>query len=171
MAVVVQTMVDARCAGVMFTRSPTTGDRSVVTLEVAWGLGSSLVSGEVTPDRYVVNKITGEFNHRVVATKTVEHVPLAAGGIDTRAVPADRQQQPCLSDDEIRALVDIAAQVETHYGSAQDIEWAIARDSHQILLLQSRPETVWATKDKAPLAKPAARAFDHVFSVLGSREK
>lgn len=171
MGVVVQTMVDSRCAGVMFTRSPTTGDRSVVTLEAAWGLGSSLVSGEVTPDRYVVNKITGEINHRSVATKTVEHVPLEAGGIDTREVPAERQQKPCLSDDEIRALVETARRVETHYGSPQDIEWAIARDSNELLLLQSRPETVWATKDKAPVAKPAARAFDHVFNALGGRGK
>src|SRR5690606_1084626 len=69
MGVVVQRMVDARAAGVMFTRSPTTGDRSVVTLEATWGLGSSLVSGEVTPDKYVINKITGEISQRSVASK------------------------------------------------------------------------------------------------------
>ena len=60
MAVVVQSMVDARAAGVMFTRSPTSGDRSVVTIEGSWGLGSAVVGGEVTPDRWVVGKITGE---------------------------------------------------------------------------------------------------------------
>ena len=62
MAVVVQRMVDARTAGVMFTRSPTTGDRSVIVIEGAWGLGSAVVSGEVTPDRFVVGKITGEIS-------------------------------------------------------------------------------------------------------------
>ena len=62
MAVVVQHMVDARAAGVMFTRSPLTGDRSVITIEAAWGLGSAVVSGEVTPDRFVVAKITGDLS-------------------------------------------------------------------------------------------------------------
>ena len=64
MAVVVQRMVDARTAGVMFTRSPTTGDRSVVAIEGAWGLGSAVVSGEVTPDRWVVAKLTDEISVR-----------------------------------------------------------------------------------------------------------
>ena len=62
MAVVVQTMVNSRCSGVMFTRSPTTGDKSVITIEGSWGLGSSIVSGEVTPDKFVVNKITSEIS-------------------------------------------------------------------------------------------------------------
>jgi pyruvate,water dikinase len=69
MAVVVQTMVDARTAGVMFTRSPTTGDRSVVAIEAAWGLGSAVVGGEVTPDRWVVGKITGEISVRDISTR------------------------------------------------------------------------------------------------------
>jgi len=64
MAVVVQSMVDARTAGVMFTRSPTTGDRSVITIEGAWGLGSAVVGGEVTPDRWVIGKVTGEISVR-----------------------------------------------------------------------------------------------------------
>lgn len=171
MGVVVQTMVDARCAGVMFTRSPTTGDRSVVTLEATWGLGSSLVSGEVTPDKYVINKITGEITQRSVALKTIAHVPLPQGGTESQPVPEDQQQQPCLSDTEIKALVTTARKVEKHYGSPQDIEWAIAKDSDELLLLQSRPETVWATKDKTPVAKPAARPFDHIFNVLGGQGK
>ena len=67
MAVVVQTMVDARTAGVMFTRSPLTGDRSVMTIEGSWGLGSAVVGGEVTPDRWVVGKITGEISVREIS--------------------------------------------------------------------------------------------------------
>jgi pyruvate,water dikinase len=74
MAVVVQIMVDARTAGVMFTRSPTTGDRSVVTIEGAWGLGSAVVGGEVTPDRWVLGKITGEITVREIADKLIQHV-------------------------------------------------------------------------------------------------
>ena len=82
----------------------------------------------------------------------------------------DAQLQPALTDDEIHALADIGKRVEQHYGSPQDIEWAIAADGsggEQIYLLQSRPETVWARRDAAPVAKPAARAYDHVLSALG----
>ncbi|OGT80925.1 MAG: phosphoenolpyruvate synthase, partial [Gammaproteobacteria bacterium RIFCSPLOWO2_02_FULL_52_10] len=80
MGVVVQQMVNSLCSGVMFTRSPTTGDKSVVTLEGSWGLGSSIVSGEVTPDRYVINKVTGEIKDRAIAIKAIQHTPSAKGG-------------------------------------------------------------------------------------------
>src|SRR6185312_10782622 len=75
MAVVVQAMVDARTAGVMFTRSPVTGDRSVITIEGAWGLGSAVVGGEVTPDRWVLSKVTGEITAREVSDKLIQHRP------------------------------------------------------------------------------------------------
>lgn len=170
MAVVVQTMVHARSAGVMFTRSPTTGDRSVVTIEASWGLGSCLVSGEVTPDRFVVNKVTGEVRTRVIADKQVEHVPVAEGGVSEQAVPDERRKQCCLDDAQLRALVALGKKVEQHYGTAQDIEWALNQEG-QLLLLQSRPETVWANKERAPVAKPAASPFDHIFSALGGRKQ
>ena len=75
MAVVVQIMVNSRCSGVMFTRSPTSGDKSVITIEASWGLGSSIVSGEVTPDKFVVNKITSEISNKNIASKAIEHLP------------------------------------------------------------------------------------------------
>jgi pyruvate, water dikinase len=171
MSVVIQRMVDSRCSGVIFTRSPTTGDRSVVVVEASWGLGSALVSGEVTPDKYVVGKITGEIISRVVSCKMRQHRPNAAGpGVIDEEVSADQQNAACLSDDELHALVDIAKRVERHFGCPQDIEWAIARDvapNENVFLLQSRPETVWAAKDATPVAAPKRRAFDHVFSLLG----
>jgi pyruvate,water dikinase len=169
MGVVVQRMVNSRCSGVMFTRSPTTGDRSVITIEGSWGLGSSIVSGEVTPDRFVVNKITGEITTRSIADKTVEHVP-GDGRVDEREVDADRRNISSLTDEEIAALAETAKRVEQHYGSPQDIEWAIDHAGPEVLLLQSRPETVWATKDKAPVAKPATNAFDHIFKTLGGKK-
>ncbi len=85
MAVVVQQMVDARAAGVMFTRSPLTGDRSVVTIEGSWGLGSAVVGGEVTPDRWVLGKITGDISVRDISDKHIQHVPMAGGGTRERA--------------------------------------------------------------------------------------
>ena len=170
MAVVVQTMVDARTAGVMFTRSPTTGDRSVITIEGAWGLGSAVVGGEVTPDRWVVGKITGEVSVREISAKAIQHVPLPAGGIDSVPVADESRQVACMSDEELQGLRAIARKVERHYGRAQDIEWAVDRHSGEILLLQSRPETVWSAKDSAPAARAADNPLSHVMSIFGGRK-
>lgn len=189
MAVVVQRMVDARTAGVMFTRSPTTGDRSVVTIEGAWGLGSAVVGGEVTPDRWVVGKITGEISVRDISDKAIQHRPAGAeaaadphaekslvngtprhgGGIETVPVREELRRSPCLSDEEIQRLREIARRVERHYGRPQDIEWAIDRRTGEILLLQSRPETVWSAKESAPAARPAENPLAHVMSIFGGR--
>lgn len=168
MAVVVQQMIDARTAGVMFTRSPLTGDRSVITIEGAWGLGSAVVSGEVTPDRFVIAKITGEISVREISDKHIQHLPAPAGGVVEAATPDHLRSTACLSDQEIAALRDLARRVERHYGRPQDIEWAVDQAGN-ILLLQSRPETVWSSKDRAPVAKPAENPLHHVLKIFGGR--
>ena len=170
MATVVQIMVDARTAGVMFTRSPTTGDRSVVTIEGAWGLGSAVVSGEVTPDRWVVAKLTGEIPVRDISDKHIRQVPAPGGGVHDEATPDDLRHAPCLSDADLQRLKDIARQAERHYGRPQDIEWAIENGSDAILLLQSRPETVWSAKEQAPAATPEANPLAHLMTVFGGRK-
>lgn len=173
MAVVVQRMAVARTAGVAFTRSPTTGDRSTIVIEGAWGLGSCLVSGEVTPDRYVVNKVTGEIVARTVSCKLVRHVPDPAGsGTCVEPVAGEQQQAPCMSDEEIGELAATAKRIERHYGCAQDIEWAIAEEdgASALYLLQSRPETVWSVRDREPLAKAKPTPFDHVLATLSRRK-
>ncbi len=167
MAVVVQRMVDPRCAGVMFTCSPTTGDRSVVAVEGSWGLGSAMVSGDVTPDRFVVSKVTGEVLQRSVAAKLVLHHRDDSGsGIAATDVPEPVREQPCLTDDEVRALAELGRRVEDHFGTPQDIEWAIDSRDGRILLLQSRPETYWTSRPKAPVAVPLRSAAEHVFAGL-----
>jgi pyruvate,water dikinase len=168
MAVVVQRMVDARTAGVMFTRSPLTGDRSVITIEGTWGLGSAVVSGEVTPDRWVIGKITNEISVREISDKHIQHVPAAEGGVKHVETPENLRRAPCLSDHELAALRDIGRNVERHYGRPQDIEWAID-GSGEIFLLQSRPETVWLTKEHAPVAKPSENPLDHVMNIFGGQ--
>ena len=170
MAVVVQKMVNARTAGVMFTRSPLTGDRSVITIEGAWGLGSAVVGGEVTPDRWVVGKITGEISVREISDKHVQHVPASGGGIQSAELPAEQRQKACLSDEELQALRQIGRKVERHYGRPQDIEWAVEQGSNEILLLQSRPETVWSAKEAAPVARAAADPLSHVMSIFGGQK-
>jgi pyruvate,water dikinase len=171
MAVVVQRMVDARCAGVMFTRSPTTGDRSVIALEASWGLGSAIVGGAVTPDTYRISKVTGEIVRRQVAVKVRLHrMALGGQGIVEDDVPVNLQAAACLSDEEIRALARLGRHIEDHYGAPQDIEWAIAGDRRAgegLFLLQSRPETVWAHREPTPLAAPKATPFSHVVELLG----
>jgi pyruvate,water dikinase len=173
MAVVVQRMVDSRSSGVMFTRSPLTGDRSVVAIDASWGLGSAVVSGDVTPDSFVVSKVTGEITRRTVATKTVWHRPDPSGhGVVETDVPAELQDRPSISDEELAELVATARRVEAHYGCPQDIEWAVSETApagENVFLLQSRPETVWAGKDRTKVAAPTARPFDHVIHLLGGK--
>jgi pyruvate, water dikinase len=179
MGVVVQRMLSPRAAGVMFTRSPVTGDRSVVAIEGTWGLGSALVAGEVTPDAFTVSKVTGEITGRRVGAKLRLHSFLPNGpGIHVQAMPVGLRGRPCLTDDEARALASVGCRVEDHYGAAQDIEWALLGESpgcsplhgdsaDRIVLLQSRPETVWAARERGPVASPKPRASDHVLSRLG----
>ncbi len=187
MAVVVQLMVRPRAAGVMFTRSPVTGDRSVVAIEGTWGLGSALVAGDVTPDSFIISKITGEITGRRISAKDRIHSYLPNGrGVAVAETPASLRSAACLTDDEIRALAAIAGRVEAHYGVPQDIEWALLEEppsppvpsvptgaaaaapaAGRIVLLQSRPETVWAGRTPVPVAAPKARAADHVLALFG----
>ena len=173
MAVVVQAMVAPRAAGVMFTRSPVTGDRSVVAIEGTWGLGSALVSGDVTPDSWVISKITGEITARRVSPKVKIHRYIPNGaGVTVSDAPPDLLEAPCLTDAEIRSLAALARRVESHYGVPQDIEWAVLEApgggaSESIVLLQSRPETVWASREVSPAGAPKPRAADHVLALFG----
>jgi len=171
MAVVVQQMVDARCAGVMFTRSPLTGDKSVIAIEGAWGLGSSVVSGGVTPDKWVMGKITGEISQRDISEKHARQIPAEGGGIVEVENEADIRSAPCLTDEQLEGLRQVGRQIEKHYGKPQDIEWALDKDGN-ILLLQSRPETVWAAKDAVakPVAKPVDNPMAHVMNIFGGRK-
>jgi pyruvate, water dikinase len=167
-AVVLQKMVDARSAGVMFTRSPLTGDRSVISIESTWGLGSAVVGGEVTPDRFVIGKITGQISVREISDKRIQHVPAEKSGTKHIETPEELRRAPSISDSELKALAEIGRKVERHYGRPQDIEWAIDRQG-EILLLQSRPETVWSDKDKSPVARPAQNPLEHVMNIFGGR--
>jgi pyruvate,water dikinase len=84
-------------------------------------------------------------------------------------VPEELRRAPSLSDEELQSLRTIGRQVERHYGLPQDIEWAVERNTTQILLLQSRPETVWSAKESAPVARPADNPLAHVMSIFGGQ--
>jgi pyruvate,water dikinase len=165
-AVGVQEMVDARVAGVAFTVSPTTGDPSVVAVNASWGLGEAVVSGAVTPDEYWVSKVGPAPLRATIAHKARQCVPAATGnGTVLADVPGELADVPCLDDALLVELATIALRVERHYGTPQDIEWALAGDGHgghRFLLLQSRPETVHAAR---PAQRPAVASY---LSVVGS---
>ncbi len=151
----VQKMVNSRTAGVMFTLNPTDGDPSKVVIEGSWGLGETVVSGSVNPDKFVVDKIVMEINERTISTKHIECVydPDKGEVVHTDLEP-DMQCKCCLDDQEIKELVRIAKIIEEHYGCPQDIEWAIDKDiafPENIFIVQSRPETVWSQRKKEPV--------------------
>jgi cytochrome P450 len=160
MSVAVQKMVNARAAGVAMTLNPLDGDRSKIVIDASWGLGESVVAGQVTPENFVVDKVMLEVVKRTVVAKPIELVADPAGKrVIQRDVEPERQRQPALTNAELQAVAQLAKRAERHYGTPQDIEWAIDADlpaGENVVLLQSRPETVWSQK-AAP--KPADAAL------------
>ncbi|WP_300757983.1 PEP/pyruvate-binding domain-containing protein [uncultured Oscillibacter sp.] len=139
-AVVVQRMVSAQKAGVMFTSNPITNDYNTVVLEAAWGLGEAIVSGIVTPDNLWIDKRTGEVTTEYISEKETMVVRLSErGGTKEEPVPEELREAPVLTDDERNKLVELARKIEDFYKKPEDIEWAIV--DGQVYLLQSRPIT------------------------------
>jgi rifampicin phosphotransferase len=151
LAVVVQKMVDAAVAGVMFTANPVTGKRSETVIDASPGLGEAVVSGAVNPDHFVVNTATGEIVERRLGDKRFV-ITSTAGGGTTHVTRDTADTTYCISDDQVRALVTLGKRVAAHYGSPQDTEWAIDNDG-VAWLTQARPVTTLF-----PL--PAARRTD-----------
>ena len=172
MGVAVQQMVLAEVAGVAFTLNPQNGDRSEIAIDASWGLGEAVVSGEVTPDNYLVDKVLMEITRRVVSDKAVEYRPAASGrGVARVAVPADRRAVPCLSDEQITEVARLAQRAERHYGCPQDVEWAMEADpagGYRLFLLQSRPETVWSRRPVRPVSADEPSGYASIASTLSA---
>lgn len=148
----VQKMVNSRTSGVMFTLNPINGDPSRVVVEGSWGFGEAVVSGAVTPDKFVVDKVVYEVNERTISAKTVECIYQPGNGVVHADIDPARQTIPCMNDKELIELVEIAKRIEDHYGCPMDIEWAIDHDLEfpdNVFIVQSRPETVWSQRPKA----------------------
>src|SRR2546423_7344617 len=124
LAVVVQRMVEAEVAGVLFTANPLTGKRRPAVIDANPGLGEAVVSGATNPDHFVVQTTTGEIVERRLGDKQVMIQAAAGGGTQKIEVSAS-PLRACLSDEQIRALATLGARVEALYGAPQDIEWAI----------------------------------------------
>jgi pyruvate,water dikinase len=137
-AVVVQELVQAETAGVMFTSHPVTGEPLTI-IEGSWGLGEAVVSGSVSPDKYVFDHRSGQVVDRLISQKLEMIIPDGRKGTKTVKVPADQEKVPVLSDAEVKQLATFGKIAEDHYCVPQDLEWAITGGSFYIL--QSRPIT------------------------------
>ncbi|EMA66933.1 pyruvate phosphate dikinase PEP/pyruvate-binding protein [Halorubrum aidingense JCM 13560] len=160
MAVVVQRMVDADAAGVLFTADPETGKRTVATVDATYGLGDAVVAGEVSADHARIARETGAVIEYDVGDKATERRLTRAGttSVDTRT---DRRETRVLTDAQLRTLVDIGERIEALFGEPQDIEWALVDGA--FVILQSRPITSLVS---LPVPRPDDDRL-HVYLSLG----
>ncbi len=160
MAVVVQQMVFAQAAGVLFTADPVTSNRLVATVEAGVGLGEALVSGLVNPDAYTVRG--GEIVAKAIATKLLAIEAAPKGGTQERAIEPERREQPALTDAQVVRLAQLGRRIEAHFGRPQDIEWCLVGDEFQIV--QSRPIT-----NLFPVPEESDRE-NHVYVSVGHQQ-
>ncbi len=144
-AVVVQQLVPSEKAGVMFTSHPITGEPHAI-IEGSWGLGEAVVSGSVSPDKYVYDRRLDRVTDTLISAKILEIVADGEYGTITRDIEKNRQELQVLSDEEIRRLATYGIVSEEHYGVAQDMEWGIVGE--KIYVLQSRPITTIKSSGK-----------------------
>lgn len=137
LAVVVQVMIDAEAAGVMFTANPVNGRRDEILISAGYGLGESIVSGLITPDTFILSK-SGSVKEQVLGSKEIS-ILLSKNGTVLEEVPMRKRKEFCLGNREFRQLTDLAKAVEQHYGCPMDTEWALSQG--KIYMLQARPIT------------------------------
>jgi pyruvate,water dikinase len=170
MGVAVQLMVDAEVSGVLFTCNPVSGDPSMVAVNASWGLGLAVVGGEVTPDDFLVSKVTGEVVRERVHVKEVEYLPDPGGRGAVRVeVPEERKAVACLDRPALEALLEVGRRVQRAFGAHQDVEGELARGQvlpDRLVVLQSRPVT------GLPQRRPSesATAMGLVMSMFGAGE-
>jgi pyruvate,water dikinase len=165
-AVVVQQLVNSEKAGVMFTSHPITGEPLTI-IEGSWGLGESVVSGSVSPDKYEFDQRTEKVVNRLISTKKIEIIADGEHGTKTVEVATGRQDSQVLSDAEVAKLAMYGKIAENHYGVPQDVEWGIVGDAFYIL--QSRPITTIGTKmsEQGASAEKSGAKESHKILVQG----
>jgi pyruvate,water dikinase len=151
-SVAVQELIFSKASGVMFTLEPVSGNRDKVVINASWGLGEAIVSGQVNPDEYVVEKETYRILEKQVVKKNRQIVSDAKGGTKWMPVSRGMKEKPVLSDEEITRLAQYGVQIENHYGLPQDIEWA-ADERGRFFILQARPETVHGVKGQVKVTE------------------
>ena len=135
-AVVIQKMVDSKKAGVLFTANVVSNSKEEIIIEGAFGLGESVVSGQVTPDYYLIDKNTEKLKEKNISNKAIGFFRKNEGGVEKRSI--ENPTERVLSEKELKELTKIGLKIEQHYKHPQDIEWAI---DDKVYILQSRPIT------------------------------
>ncbi|WP_245607302.1 PEP/pyruvate-binding domain-containing protein [Pseudonocardia spinosispora] len=138
LAVVVQELVPADAAGILFTANPMTGARDQIVINAGWGLGEAVVGGQVTPDTVVIDRADGSVAERQVSDKTTMTVRTATGTEEV-AVPREQRNRPVLSDQDATALAELGERIEALYETPMDIEWT--RHDGRFFIVQARPVT------------------------------
>src|SRR5947209_470546 len=165
----VQKMVESEVSGVIFTLDPVNGDPSKIIIESSWGLGEALVAGVVRPDRFIIDKGTLQIVHKEIVPKMIEHVPNHKTGLTMeREVPAERRNAASLGDEQVVELARLARDIEDHYQTPQDVEFAVERSKsgQKVYVVQTRPETFWA-RMKSPSESGKSPVLDRVVVVQG----
>ncbi len=164
----IQKMANSHAAGVMFTINPTTGDRSMMLINSSFGFGEAVVSGEVTPDVFMVNKVSMDTVERTITTKKVAYmVDRKSHSSKLIKLPNERQNVQSIIDEEITELAEMGKIIEKHYGMPMDIEWAVDNDmgaGRNLFILQARPETVWSNKKEEPVSGGKKSTMEHILS-------
>lgn len=146
-------MVKAKAAGIMFTVNPANGDPTKVYIEGNFGLGESVVSGEVSPDSFIIDKKTSKIVKRNITPKTIWYVPdKETGVVSAQKVPEDLRNIQCICDEEIFEIARVGCDIEKYFGAAQDIEWSIDSDKkfpENIYFVQTRNVTKAFKEEKA----------------------
>jgi pyruvate,water dikinase len=164
-ALVVQRMVNSEKAGVMFTVNPTTGEENIV-IEATWGFGENLVSGEVEPDTYILSRDGNLLEKRIGRKERMRIRDYSDRTVDVK-VPDEKMNSQVLTEDEMRQLVNYGLTIEQHYGTHQDIEYAIEKG--KIYIVQTRAVTTKAKKETAKETAQAGQTSGKVLlSGLGS---
>ncbi len=138
LAVVVQLLVPADVAGIMFTANPLNGKRDETVINAAWGLGESIVGGQVTPDIFTIGKSSGAMISREVAPKLIQ-TARTNFGVEQQPVPEHLQNTPALSDEQATELATLGTRIEEIYGMPMDIEWTLTEG--EFAIVQARPVT------------------------------
>ncbi|MFA6098881.1 MAG: PEP/pyruvate-binding domain-containing protein [Patescibacteria group bacterium] len=138
-AVVVQKMVNSEVAGITFTAHPVTKDRNQMVIEAGWGQGESIVSGKITPDTYIYDKVVGALIDINVSTQAEMIVSQGAAGTKIVKVPKKLGAKQKLSGEKIMEIAALCGKIEKHYKSPQDIEWAF--EKNKFYITQTRPIT------------------------------
>ncbi|MBA4390018.1 MAG: hypothetical protein C0399_03675 [Syntrophus sp. (in: bacteria)] len=163
-------MVNSRVSGVIFTLNTLNGDPSKISLDVSYGLGEAVVSGLVTPDSFLVDKVTLDIVKTTIGSKETQCVYREGGSDIVQAeVPKDQQEKLSVSLDEVQELCRLGKVIEEYYGKHYDIEFGIDADltfPGSVIILQVRPESIWNKKEVTARTEKKSDPMERILSQL-----